>query len=429
MIEAGTGAQEDTTTRTPPAARWLNHNVIGMGLTSLLADLCYETATAVLPILLKVLGAPVYALGLTEGLADALSSFTKLASGTFSDRLTRRKPLVVAGYAITAVSIGLLAVAALWPIILLLRVLAWIGKGLRSPARNAMLAESVSEQDRGKAFGIHRTGDTIGAIFGPLMAAWLLGGIGTASIDALGAVRAVLWWTLLPGLGSVAVMAFLVKERVHTPGAPRRLFTLIRELPGRFRRFLLAVGIFGAGDFSHTLLILAAVDLLEPTRGFVVAAQWGAILFSIRNIAGAIGAFPAGWLGDHYGHGKLLIVTYTLGAVSTGGFAALMFLRLGSLGWLAALFAMAGVINAAQEALEGAATADLIKDRTIRGTAYGVLGTINGLGDFASSFVVGLLWAIGPAIGLSCAAFVMALGAMILAMGNRPLDPPDQPLR
>lgn len=402
---------------TSSATSWLNRNVLGMGLTSLLADLCYETATSVLPILLKLLGAPAYALGLTEGLADALSSFTKMVSGTYSDRLTRRKPLVVAGYAITAASTGLLAVATLWPVILLLRGIAWFGKGLRSPARNALLAESVAEKDRGKAFGIHRAGDTTGAIFGPLLAAWLLGHVGDASAAALGAVRSVLWWTWLPGIGSVLVMALLVKEGRHAPGTPRSLLVTLRGLPQKFRRFLLAAGVFGAGDFSHTLLILAAIDLLEPTHGVRVAAQWGAILFSVRNIVGAASAFPAGWLADKFGHGRTLVVTYALGAATSAGFAALMWIHVPSIAWLAVLFAAAGLINAAQEAIEGAATADLIPDRTSRGTAYGVLGTVNGLGDFVSSFVVGLLWAFGPAIGLGWAAAVMALGAGLLAVG------------
>ena len=408
----------------PPASgatptSWLNRNVLGMGLTSLLADLCYETATSVLPILLMLLGAPAFALGLTEGLADALSSFTKMVSGTYSDRLKRRKPLVVAGYAITAASIGLLAVATLWPVILLLRGLAWIGKGLRGPARNALLAESVAEKDRGKAFGIHRAGDTMGAILGPLLAAWLLGHVGGATAAALGAVRTVLWWTWLPGIGSVLAMALLVKEGCHEPGAPRSLLVTLRGLPRKFRRFLLAVGVFGAGDFSHTLLILAAIDLLAPTHTVTAAAQWGAVLFSVRNIVGAAGAFPAGWLADKFGHGRTLVATYALGAATSAGFAALMWTRMPSIAWLVVLFAAAGLVNAAQEAIEGAATADLIPDRASRGTAYGVLGTINGLGDFVSSFVVGLLWAIGPAIGLGWAAAVMGLGTGLLAVGVR----------
>jgi len=404
---------------TPPeGGSWFNRNVLGMGLTSLFADLCYETATAVLPILLKLLGAPVYALGLTEGLADALSSFTKMISGTYSDRLVRRKPLVVAGYTITAASIGLLAVASLWPVILLLRGLAWFGKGLRGPARNALLAESVAEKDRGKAFGVHRAGDTIGAIFGPLLAAWLLGQVGESTVDALGAVRTVLWWTWLPGVGSVLAMALLVKEGRHVPGPPRSLLVTLRGLPRKFRRFLGAVAVFGTGDFSHSLLILAAIDLLEPTHGVKVAAQWGAVLFSVRNIVGAAGAFPAGWLGDKFGHGRALVATYGLGAVTSAGFAALMWIHVPSIAWLAVLFAAAGLVNAAQEAIEGAATADLIPDRSSRGTAYGVLGTVNGLGDFVSSFAVGLLWAISPAIGLGWAAAVMGIGTVLLAFSG-----------
>jgi MFS family permease len=177
-----------TENETPPPALprpeepWLNRNVWGFGLTSLLADLCYETATAVLPAFLKVLGAPVYALGLMEGAADALSCFVKMGAGWYSDRLERRKPLVILGYAVTAGAIGAMALVTLWPLIVALRVLAWFGKGVRGPARNAMLTASVPPQHKGKAFGFHRARDTIGSIVGSLIAAGLIGWFGAACL-------------------------------------------------------------------------------------------------------------------------------------------------------------------------------------------------------------------------------------------------------
>lgn len=408
----------EPTTQTPGTsadsqrpAGWLNRNVIGMGLTSLLADLCYETATAVLPGLWRALSAPAYALGLMEGLSDGLASFTKLAAGWYSDRLSRRKPLVVAGYLVTAGAIGAMGLILLWPVLLLLRVVAWIGKGIRGPARNALLAESVPSEHRGKAFGLHRAGDTVGAILGPLLAAWLAGVAGTADAQDLRAVQTVLLWTLVPGLGSVLAILLLVRETQTGARATRKFWAAVRDLPAPYGGFLLAVGMFGAGDFSHTLLILAAIDQFTPDWGLVAAAQWGAILYAVRNVAAALAAFPAGWLSDHWGRRGLLAAAYALGCVNTVGFAYVMAVGETSTAWWVSLFVAAGVVNAVQEALESAATADYVSDKTLHGVAYGVLGAVNGAGDFLSSLAVGLLWMWSPVCGFAFAAVMMLLGA------------------
>src|SRR5262245_34677380 len=152
---------------------WLNRTVIGAGLTSLLADVSYEMATAVLPGFFQVMAIPGYLLGLTEGTGDALANFVKLGVGYYSDRIGKRKALVVTGYALTGVSLSLFAFAFSWPLILLGKSLAWIGKGLRGPLRDAILADSVPPAMIGKAFGFHRAGDTIGAIIGPILG-WIL---------------------------------------------------------------------------------------------------------------------------------------------------------------------------------------------------------------------------------------------------------------
>src|SRR5438067_20964 len=157
-VQSGAVVQENGPL--PSSSAWLNHNVLGMGLTSLLSDAGHEMATAVLPGFLAALGAPPYALGLIEGVADALSSFVKLAAGWWGDRLGHRKGIVTAGYALTGVAKALFALAAGWPLVLAGRCLAWFGRGIRGPLRDALLAESVLPGDRGKAFGFHRAGDT-----------------------------------------------------------------------------------------------------------------------------------------------------------------------------------------------------------------------------------------------------------------------------
>src|SRR5436190_10237675 len=157
-----------------PPTGWFNRTVIGAGLTSLLADVAYEMATAVMPGFFRVLEIPGYFLGLTEGTGDALANFVKLGVGYHSDRIGKRKALVVGGYGLTGVSLSLFAFAVGWPLILVGKSLAWIGKGLRGPLRDAILADSVPPNMVGKAFGFHRAGDTVGAVLGPLLGALLL---------------------------------------------------------------------------------------------------------------------------------------------------------------------------------------------------------------------------------------------------------------
>lgn len=403
----------------PRSEPWLNRNVLAFGLTSLLADLSYESATAVLPAFLSALGAPPAALGFMEGSADALSSFTKLFSGWLTDRRPQRKPLVVAGYGLTAVAGGLMALATAWPLVVLLRIAAWFGKGLRNPPRNALLAESVPPAHRGKAFGFHRAGDTIGAIIGPLAAAALLGAFGSAATP-LAPFRYVLLAACIPGVASVACIAWMVREAPRAgvlEGRP--LLHSFLTLPTDYRRFLVAIGVFGAGDFSHSLLILAATLQLRGAYGFQTAAQWAMVLFALHNAAGAAAAYPVGALGDRMGRRALLVAVYLLGAVTSGLFALLMLGSGTSLTLLGVGFVLAGVVQAGQEALESALAADFVPQTSARGAAYGLLGAVNGVGDFVSSTIVGLCWAIAPSLGFAYAVVMMLAGTGLLLRAQR----------
>jgi MFS family permease len=309
------------------------------------------------------------------------------------------------------------ALAASWPVVLLGKLVAWFGKGIRGPLRNAMLAESIPEQHRGKAFGFHRAGDTLGAVVGPLLgaalAAWVLPWTGD---DATAPIRSVFWWAVLPGLGSAVVFALLVREAPeHTAPVGRKFLASITGLPAEFRRFLIGVGVFGAGDFSPTLLILAATQLLEPGYGTERAVALAALLYALRNGVQAAASFPVGALSDRHGRRGLLTAGYALGALVAVGFAAAFHTVMSSLAGLAILFASAGIFMAVQEALEGAMTADLVAEKSLRGTAYGVLGTVNGVGDLISSVLVGVLWwAFGPIPGFLFAAVLMLCGTVLL---------------
>jgi len=391
--------------------RWLNRTVVGTGLTSLLADLSYETVFSVLPGYLEAIGA-ARALGPIEGAADALASFVKLGSGWWSDRIDRRKPFAVAGYLLTGVMPALIAVAVSWPLVLIARLLGWLGKGLRGPARDALLTASVSAGDRGKAFGLHRTSDTVGAVLGPLCGVALLGWFGLPG-DGV-PQRWVLWAAVVPGVLAAVMFALLVREVRGSAVKRYRFDESLRRMPAGFRRYLVAVGVFGAGDFSHLLLIAAAAAALTPAYGALAAAQWAALFYAIRNLAAAMTAFPVGALSDRLGRLPLLRGGYLLASLVMLCFAAVAAAGASSPLIWGLLFAAAGVFMATEEALEGAAAADFVTDPQLRGTAFGMLGAVNGTGDWVSSTVVGLLAVVAPAAGFVYAAVLMAAGAALL---------------
>jgi len=408
---------ENNVAAPPPGVRgWLNRDIVGMTLTSLLSDACHEMVTAVLPGFLLALGAPAAALGYIEGAADAASSFVKLGSGWYSDRVGRRKGAVTGSYVVTAGALGLLALAVSWPMVLLFRVVSWMSRGVRSPLRSAMLADAVRPEARGKAFGLHRAGDTLGAVLGPLAGIWLLSVL--PPVVPAAPYRTIFLFSLVPGGLAVAAFAALVGDRRHPARHGLKLWHAVRGLPGAFGRFLRGVGVFGLGDFSHTMLILAATVLLAPRYGTVRAVQWSALLYVVHNVFYAGAAYPVGALADRIHKPRLLAAGYVLAAAVAAATAWLMAWRLASLPLLAAVFAAAGVYIAVQDALEGAIPADLVP-ASDRATAYGVLGAVDGVGDFIASALVGSLWtAFSPAWGFAAAAALMLAGAATLAVNS-----------
>jgi MFS family permease len=219
-------------------------------------------------------------------------------------------------------------------------------------------------------------------------------------------------------LGAALTFALMVREQRFTPKPGLRLGASLAALPAEYRRFLVGVGLFGLGDFAHTLLILAATVALSGTWADAVVLGIG--LYAWRNLCQAVAAVPAGWLGDHVGHVRVLVGGYVLGAITMAGFAALLLAAPASLaGWLV-LFALAGGYMAIQEALEPAIVPEFVPDKAAQGTAFGVLAVVNGLGDVGASLAVGGLFAaVGPAAGLGYAAVFMLAGAAWLAVGVR----------
>ena len=242
---------------------WLSGNVFFLGFVSLLSDASHEMATAVLPFFLTIeLGYSAAVLGLIEGFSDGASSFVKPFSGYMSDRMGRRKPPINLGYGLTGLLVPIIGFASNWVQIAGLRVGAWIGRGARGGPRDALLADSVTSEFHGRAFGFHRAMDTIGATIGPALALVLVTILGYREIFFLAA---------LPGIAAVFIVVFLVKDikRKQSGDSPKGpgFFLTIRSLPRTFKLFIAGVGMFGIANFANTLFTLRAEQVLAPGMG------------------------------------------------------------------------------------------------------------------------------------------------------------------
>ncbi len=380
-----------------------------MSLSSFLSDAGHEMATAILPLFLISIGAPASALGIIEGVSDAISSFVKLGAGWFSDRIGRRKPIAVAGYLLTGLTTGLFAFASTWPQVLLIRSAGWFGRGIRGPVRDAMLADSVIPEARGRAFGFHRMADTLGAVLGPALALILLTML--AGQEANQEIyRQIFLISLIPGILSAISFLTLVKERSIGPINKKSLVSSVQAMPLKFRFYLIGVGLFGIGDFAHSLLTLRAAEILTPVMGATAAGQTALLLYVVHNILYAGMSFPIGALADRVGKRGLLAAGYALASVMAIGWI----IAVPSVWYLGLLFGLGGVFIAAEDALEGAMAADLLPE-DLRGTGYGVMATINGLGDLVSSIMVGFLWtSLAPGFGFAYSAILSMAGAIVI---------------
>ena len=389
---------------------WLNANVWGLAINRFLSDFGHEAGTAILPLFLAAIGAPSAALGLIEGVADALSSFAKLYGGWLGDRVYHRRRWAAAGYLLTGVTTGLYGLFAAWPWILVVRTVGWAGRGLRSPLHDALLTDSVPRSARGRAFGFDEAADTAGAVAGPLLALAFLAlarHIDTASTHKFALIFAL---AAIPGILAALSILLLVRERPHSIARSAGLMSSLATLPPRFRRYLTAVFVFGCGDFSHTLLILYATQGLTAAYGggADAIAVW---LYTLHNLLYAVGAYPAGALADRFGKGRFLIVAYVIAVAMN----VLLASFIPSLPLLVAVFFLAGSGYALQQTLERAIAADLAPV-TVRSTGFGALAAVNGIGDFLSSALVGVLWtALSPRIAFAIAAAVTALGGLFMA--------------
>ena len=398
----------DSSTEPPKASApsWLNATVLGIGVASLCSDVGHEMASAGMPALLATVGASSAALGLIEGVADGVASFSKLLSGSYSDRLERRKPLAVFGYFLTAAGMASFAIATSWIHVLAGRVIGWFGRGIRGPVRNVLLTEATTPATVGRAFGLERAMDSAGAVLGPGLALLIIPTLGLHWLFAL---------TLVPGLLAALAIAFLVREGPHAPQPHARLWTGMTGLPAEFRKFLVGVGCAGVGDFSNTLLILWATQAFRSDYGIEYAATLAVLLYLGYNVVYMISCFVSGMLADRFSKKWVLAIGYSLAVVP----AALLLVPGDSVAKFALIFGFSGLYMGVWETTESSTAATLLPAE-VRGIGFGTLAAVNGVGDVIASVAVGCLWSVSPAWAMTFVMVASLAGAIVIASTHPP---------
>jgi MFS family permease len=378
------------------------HNVVVAGIVSLLTDISSEMIVPVLPLFLTiVLGAPVAAVGLIEGVAESTASVLRVFSGWLSDRAGKRKPLILVGYGLSNLTKPLLALAGAWPHVLALRFADRFGKGIRTAPRDALIADTVDPSVRGRAFGFHRAMDTTGAAIGPLLAAGTLA-LTSGSANPTGNPRAVFWLASVPGIAAILVGWLFLRDRAVPPkdsAAPRVGF---RDLGRPFALFTAIATLFAVGNSSDAFLILRAQNV-----GMAVAAI--PLAYFAFNTLYALLATPAGILSDRWGRRPLLAAGYAIFAVVYAGFALAS-----NAGVAAALFLLYGAYYALTDGVARALVADLVP-ASLRATAMGTFATATGLALLPASVVAGFLWqTVAPWTPFAYGAATAAVSALLL---------------
>ncbi|MGB9910667.1 MAG: MFS transporter [Candidatus Hydrothermia bacterium] len=363
----------------------LNKNVVAMGLTSLFTDISSEMIYPLLPLFLsQVIGAGATALGVIEGIAEATASLLKSVSGYISDKIKKRKILVIIGYGLSAVAKPTIGFATRWFHVLFARFFDRIGKGIRTSPRDALIADSVEPDERGKSFGFHRSMDTLGAILGPLTAFALLSFF-TKNLtwDQGKSLRVIFLLSLIPGILAILILVALVSEvkREKEGHASISLSLSLKGLSKEFKLLLFIMFLFSLGNSSDTFLILRSSNLKFPQAQIP-------LLYTLFNVFYALLSTPLGVLSDKIGRPRTIMTGFIIYSLVYLGFALLR-PEQAHLLWL--LFPLYGIYYAFTEGVLRAFVADISKKET-RGFAYGVYHTLVGLTLLPASLLAGFLW-------------------------------------
>jgi MFS family permease len=391
--------------------RGLPRNVFAIGLVSLLNDASSEIIYPLLPIFLATsLGASARAIGTIEGLAESISSLLKLFAGYLSDRLEKRKFLVVAGYSVASIARPLLAFAQTWTQVLAIRLTDRIGKGIRTAPRDAMIADTVRVEQRGIAFGFHRAMDHAGAVVGPIIGYLLvILFVANAKSPTTGEFSKIFLAASVPALIAVLVAIFFMRESPQQEGHGSEIKKLsLRGFDGNFKRFLLVLALFTLSNSSDSFLILRAMD-----SGVSVAIV--PLLWAAHHGMKVLSSLFGGDLSDRLGRKQLIVAGWILYAAVYAGFA---FATHQASLWI--LFLVYGIYFGLAEGAEKALVADLVRPEQ-RGTAYGLYNLAFGITVFPASFLMGIIWDWkGPAVAFLVSAVLGATAAMLLLIFVRP---------
>jgi len=356
----------------------LERNVFFTGLVSFFMDFSSEMIYPLVPIFLSsVLGVNKSVIGLIEGIAESTASLLKVFSGWLSDRMGKRKILMVAGYGISALSRPIIALSTLWGHVLTFRFVDRFGKGIRGAPRDAIIAESTPYAELGRSFGFHRGMDTLGAVAGPAVAFIIL------SLFS-GNYRLVFWLSMIPGIIAVLIILFFIKEKKsrNSELKKRETFALqdfCTNLDWRFKAFVAIATLFAIGNSSDVFLILKATDTgVKETQI--------PIIYLCFNLVYALTSIPAGILSDRIGRKRIILAGFILFGFIYWGFASASEQK-----HIWGLFLLYGLFMGLTEGIQKAFLATIIPAE-FKATAYGIFNTFVGLAIFPASVIGGYLW-------------------------------------
>ncbi len=378
----------------------IKRNVVVLGLVSCLTDVSTEMIFPLLPLFLATLGAGAEILGLIEGIATSAAAFFAFVSGWLSDKMGKRKPIILGGYSLSAVAKPLFALAASWPQVLIFRFADRTGKGLRGAPRDAMIADSTPRKFRGKSFGFHRAMDTLGAVVGPAIAFIAV----SAFHDDY---RTVFWLSAIPAFIAVALIVFLVREQKQTR-APKKIAKSVSLktfalLPKKYRYFVLSTTLFALANFTAAFLLLRANNL-------GIDATAIPLVYLLYNIVYLLAAMPFGILSDKIGGVRVLAAGYAAFAIASVGLA------LASNALTAVIFiALFGLFTAANDTMSRVVSVDLAPPK-IRASALGLQQALAGAAALPASVIAGVLWVtFSPAAAFAYGACVSLIALAVLA--------------
>jgi len=378
----------------------LSKNTFLLALSSLFADISTEMFYPVLPVFMtQTLKASGSIVGLVDGFAQATQNIVQGFSGALSDKLQKRKSIALVGYLLAAVAKPLMGLSTVWQGVFGARLLDRLGAGTRSAPRDALVASSVDEKDRGKAFGLEGFGDNAGAFLGPLLAVFLLYALHVG-------IRTIFYLAIIPGLLAF-FMVLLVKERHAVVAAKSKIDVSLRQFPKGYWQYLLVIALFGLGSSSNSFLILRTQDL-------GVSLETTILIYAAFNLVAALISYPAGSLSDRWDRKHILLASFVIFLITYLGFALTRNILL-----IAALFAFYGAYQGVFRAVGKALASDFVPEH-LRASGVGWYSTTVGLLQLVASVVAGLLW---DRIGHAAVFYYGAVFAVIGSIGLLVLIP------